>query len=190
MRASTYILPAMRHVVETWPAEAEAPPPPEGELFLDAVLSPNRSLPNPGFVALMMTLMGVSFMAGIAFLLIGAWPVPFFFGVDVVLVWLAFKISYRDGRRRELIRIDRRHVFVHRRHPNGQVRHYVMPTAWVRAAVADRGEHHAQFSLSVRGRALVLGSFLSPAEREDLADAVALALARAKAPQEAGGAPV
>ncbi|MEN0652958.1 MULTISPECIES: DUF2244 domain-containing protein [Hyphobacterium] len=176
--------------METWPAEAEPPPPPEGELFLDAVLAPNRSLPSPGFVALMATLIGVSFVAGIVFFVIGAWPVPFFFGIDVVLVWLAFRISYRDGRRRELIRIDRRHVLVHRRHPNGQVRHYVMPTAWVRAQVADRGEHHVQFSLGVRGRSLVLGSFLSPPEREDLADAVARALTRAKAPQEAGGAPV
>ena len=158
--------------------------------FFKAMLTPHRSLGRNGFMILMAVLVGVWIATGAVFLSMGAWPVFGFFGLDFLVVWLAFKISYRDGRRRELIRIDRRHVFVHRRHPNGQVRHYVMPTAWVRAAVADRGEHHAQFSLSVRGRALVLGSFLSPVEREDLADAVARALARAKAPQEAGGAPV
>ena len=182
----------MTAAVETWPAEAETPPPPDGALYMDAVLMPNRSLPNPGFIALMAVVMGISFIAGIVFFSIGAWPIPFFFGLDVFLVWLAFRISYRDGRRREMIRIDRTRILVHRRHPNGQVRHYVMPAAWTRVVVSDRGEHHAQFALTSRGRALVLGSFLSPPERENLADAVAAALARATGPQagaqEAGGA--
>mgnify|MGYP007028425711 CR=1 FL=1 len=46
--------------------EAEAPPPPEGALFLDAVLSPNRSRPNPGFAALMGVVIAVSFAAIVA----------------------------------------------------------------------------------------------------------------------------
>ena len=177
-------------VVETWPAEAGLPDPPGGPLYFDAVLSPNRSLPSAGFTVLMATLIGVSFLCGILFFLIGAWPVPFFFGVDVLLVWLAFRISYRDGRQREIIRVARDRILVHRRHPSGAVRHYQMPTGWTRAAVAHPGEHSAQFSQIAHGRALVLGEFLSPPERETLAEAVESALSRARRgrpAQEAGG---
>lgn len=178
--------------IETWPAEGRPPAPPDGTLYFDAVLSPNRSLPSAGFLVLMAALIGVSFVSGAAFFLIGAWPVPFFFGLDVVLVWFAFRLSYRDGRRRELIRVTRDRILVHRRHPNGGVRHYQMPTAWTRAELAGRGSHDVQFSLRAHGRALVLGSFLSPEERESLADAAGAALARARnggKAQEAGGAP-
>jgi uncharacterized membrane protein len=40
----------------------------------------------------------VSFAAGIGFLLIGAWPVFGFFGLDVVLIWWALKRNFRDGK--------------------------------------------------------------------------------------------
>jgi len=177
--------------IETWPAESAMPAPPDGVLYFDAVLSPNRSLPSAGFLVLMAVLVGISFASGVAFLLIGAWPIPFFFGLDVALVWFAFRLSYRDGRRREMIRVTRDRILVHRRHPNGGVRHYQMPTAWTRAELAGRGTHAVQFSLRAHGKALVLGAFLSPEERESLADAAATALARARhggPAQEAGGA--
>lgn len=177
--------------IETWPAEGVMPAAPDGPLYFDAILAPNRSLPGAGFLVLMAVLVGISFASGIAFFLIGAWPIPFFFGIDVALVWLAFRISYRDGRQREIIRVTRDRVLVHRRYPNGGVRHYQMPTAWTRAELAGRGTHGVQFSLRAHGKALVLGAFLSREERESLADATAAALARAKrgAPaQEAGGA--
>ncbi|MCW5725561.1 MAG: DUF2244 domain-containing protein [Maricaulaceae bacterium] len=155
---------------------------------MDAELFPNRSLPNTGFFVLMGVLIALAFTAGAVFASIGAWPVPFFFGLEIVLVWLAFKLSYRQGRRRELIRIGADRIAVHRRHPNGRVRHYVLPTAWTRAEIARPGEHQAQLRLAAYGRTLVLGAFLSPAERERLGVAVIRALGRARAaPQEAGG---
>ena len=45
----------------------------------------------------------VSFVAGFVFLLIGAWPVFGFFGLDVVLIYLAFKLNYRAARLYETI---------------------------------------------------------------------------------------
>ena len=35
----------------------------------------------------------VSFVAGIAFAMIGAWPVLGFFGLDVALIWYAFNAT-------------------------------------------------------------------------------------------------
>ena len=63
-----------------------------------AVLTPHRSLGPRGFLILMSAVATVSFVAGFAFLLMGAWPVFGFFGLDVALVYLAFKLNYRAAR--------------------------------------------------------------------------------------------
>jgi uncharacterized membrane protein len=180
----------MHGCVESCPPESRLPDAPAGPLFMDAVLAPNRSLPNPGFIALMAVLAGMSFVAGLVYLRMGAWPVPFFFGIDILLVWLAFKVSYRDGRRREIIRIARDRILIHRQHPNGSTRHYVLPTAWTQVKIHQAGKHDAAVELSASGKRLVVGSFLSPPERPDLGDAIERAIGRARqsVAQESGGA--
>ena len=64
----------------------------EPTLF-SAVLTPHRSLGAVGFVVLMSLLSALSFAAGIMFYLIGAWPVVGFLGLDVLLVYLAFRAN-------------------------------------------------------------------------------------------------
>ena len=79
---------------------------PVGEpLLFDAVLYPHRSLSPAGFWLIMGAISLVSFTAGIAFLLKGAWPILGFFGLDVLLMYVAFKASYRSGRLHETIRM-------------------------------------------------------------------------------------
>jgi len=173
-------LPGMRTIVESWPAEAEAVAPHEGPAFMEAELAPNRSLPNPAFTALMIAIAIISFSAGILFITIGAWPVTPFFGLDAFLVWLAFRISYRDGRAREWVTVNARDIEVVRQHPTGHRRRYRLPTAWVQLRLIDPGEHHAQLALSAHGRALVLGSFLSPPERGEFAEALGAAIDTAR----------
>jgi len=178
---------------ETWPAESGPPPELSGPLFLDAEVRPNRSLPNVGFVVLMTALAAVSFTAGMIFVSMGAWPVIGFFGLDVALVWLAFRLSYRDGRRLEQLQITREEIRVGRRWPTGHSRWYRLPSAWTRVEVEGEGEPDVQTRLSAKGKHLIIGSVLSPKEREALGEAVREALERARRPdfseaQEAGGA--
>ena len=77
----------------------------EERVHFDAVLRPHRSLSRSGFLILMLALGGVSFIAGMAFLLLGAWPVFGFLGLDVLLVYVAFKLNYRSGRLTEAVRL-------------------------------------------------------------------------------------
>ena len=159
---------------------------------MDAELAPNRSLRNPAFLALMIAIGLISFTAGMLFITVGAWPVTPFFGLDAFLVWLAFRISYRDGRAREWVRVDARDIEVTRRHPTGHLRRYRMPTAWSQLDVLNRDEHHAQVALRAHGKALILASFLSPGERGEFADALAHAIQSARSTpsaQEPGGVP-
>jgi len=182
-----------RRIIETWPAEAGPPPDLGGPLFLDAEVRPNRSLPNVGFLVLMGALILVSFTAGMVFVSMGAWPVIGFFGLDIALVWLAFRMSYRDGRRLERVQINREEIRVGRRWPTGHSRCYRLPAAWARVEIDGAGEPDAQTRLSAKGKTLIIGAVLSPKERVALGEAVRDALDRARQPdfsaaQEPGGA--
>src|SRR5258705_8068255 len=72
------------------------------ELF-SARLTPHRSLNRTGFLVLMAFLSTVSFAAGLAFLLMGAWPVLGFFGLDVLAIYWAFRVNFRRARATEEI---------------------------------------------------------------------------------------
>ena len=73
------------------------------DCFFDAVMAPNRSLPNSGFFMVMAVVVSVYLAGSVFFLSLGAWPVICFFGLDILLVWGAFKLSYRQGRLRERV---------------------------------------------------------------------------------------
>src|SRR6202166_2121514 len=80
------------------------PGPPQPELF-SALLTPHRSLNRTGFLVLMAFLSLISFAAGVAFLLMGAWPVFGFFGLDVLAIYWAFKINFSRAAAREEISV-------------------------------------------------------------------------------------
>ena len=94
----------------------DGPTPPDiqaAAVFFDAVIYPHRSLPPQGFLLLMLVLGATSFAAGVTFVLAGAWPIFGYFGLDVLLVYLAFRASYRSARMHEWVRlteIGRAHV--------------------------------------------------------------------------------
>ena len=140
----------------------------------DAVLYPNRSLGPFGFHLLMAAIVLVSGGIGAAFVIVGAWPVTGFLGLDVLLVYLAFRWNYRQGRRAEFIHLRGDELEVRRVEPNGQRREWRFDAHWVRVTLDDADR---QLHLSSHGRGLVVGSFLSPQERVEVARALRVALA-------------
>jgi len=159
------------------------PPPgaetPEPYLF-DVVLYPHRSLGPRGFALLMAAIALVGFAGGIAFLLAGAWPVFGFFGLDVALIYWAFKASYRSGRAHEVIRLTPRELIVERVAPSGKSRRWSFQPYWLRVELAEPVRHSSQLTLTSHGRSLAIGSFLTPRERGEVAAALRLALARCR----------
>lgn len=126
----------------------------------------------------------VSFVAGLAFLLRGAWPVFGFFGLDVLLVYVAFRLNYRAGRLVETVRLADDVLTVRRVAPGGRAASWTFQPYWLRVRLGAEGEG-SPLTLTSHGRSLVIGSFLSPGERRDFAAALEDALARWRAP---GGA--
>jgi len=128
---------------------------------------------------LVMTLLaGVSFAAGIAFVLLGAWPVCGFFGLDVALVYVAFRVSYRSARQHEILRLTDTDFDVERVSVYGERRRWRFQPFWLRIVLEEKSAEENRLMLTSHGRSVVLGSFLGPAQRRDLAGALKAALAR------------
>lgn len=157
-----------------------APEPGAGGPEFDAVLYPNRSLPNAGFLAVMGIVIAANLIFGIYFYAIGAWPVIGFCGLDVFLVWLAFKLSYRQGRLHERVRIAGGDMRVSRVLPSGHESRWRIEPFWARVVIDNPASHEARVRVVSKGRSLVLGSFLSPDERMSFGRALGIAIARAK----------
>ena len=90
------------------------------ELF-SARLTPHRSLNRTGFLVVMAVVSVVSFAAGVVFLLMGAWPVFGFFGLDVLAIYWAFKISFRHAKAYEEVRLTPSELYVRRVSHRGHV---------------------------------------------------------------------
>ena len=145
----------------------------------DAVLFPNRSLPNAGFIAVMAIVIAANMAFGAYFYAIGAWPVIGFCGLDVFLVWLAFKLSYRQGRLHERVRIAAGDLRVSRVLPSGHESRWRIEPFWARIVIDNPDCHESSVRIVTNGRSLVLGSFLSPDERMAFGKALDAAVKRA-----------
>ncbi len=141
------------------------------------VLHPHRSLSPRGFLILMTVVSLVSFAAGMVFLLMGAWPVMGFFGLDVALVYLAFKLNYRAGMIYETVDLSQELLQLTRVHPSGARDVFEFNPYWARVRLTtDRPDGRTSMRLSAQGREILFGQFLTDDERKDLTDALSGAL--------------
>lgn len=145
-----------------------------------AVLTPHRSLSHYGFMIVMVAVVVVSFFVGIAFLMMGAWPVMGFFGLDVALIYWAFKRNYRDARAAETVEVTPRSVVLTRIDPKGRETVMDFNTYWVRVALDERSDGRSTLSLVVRDRKTKIADFLSDDERREFAEVLTMELMTAR----------
>src|ERR1700736_4248941 len=153
---------------------------PQPELF-SALLTPHRSLNRTAFLVLMGFVSAISFAAGVAFWLMGAWPVFGFFGLDVLAIYWAFRINFRHARAIEEIRVTPSELHLRRVSHRGHVVEFVLNPLWVQL---DQ-EVHEEFGvvklyLASKGRRVAVGSFLGPDEKASFAKALNAALQAAR----------
>jgi len=150
------------------------------EIF-SARLVPHRSLNRTGFLVVMAFVSVVSFAAGVAFLIMGAWPVFGFFGLDVLAIYWAFKISFRRAKACEEIRVTASELHVRRVSHRGRVVEFTFNPLWVRL---DRKEH-AEFGIErlylvSKGRRIAIANFLGAEEKASFSNALMTALQAAR----------
>ncbi|MGQ0675105.1 MAG: DUF2244 domain-containing protein [Rhodospirillales bacterium] len=149
-----------------------------GSVLFDARLRPHRSLSDAGFRWLMAALAAAFLGVGAAFFAAGAWPVIGFCGLELALVYLFFRLNFRDLGRYETIRLTQTELEVRRVAPDGSAERASFQPYWLKVAIENAPGRSSRLVLSSHGRALDVGSFLAPEEREELARALADALAR------------
>jgi len=145
-----------------------------------ALLEPHRSLPPRGFLLLMMAIAGISFVTGLAFFMLGAWPVAGFFGLDVLAIYLAFKLNYRDARAYETIKIEQGDLVLTAVDASGRRREHVFAAAWVRVLLDELHDGTNRLKLALHGSEVGFGSFLTDDERRQLAHELKGALIAAR----------
>jgi uncharacterized membrane protein len=122
----------------------------------------------------------VSFGTGLLFYLIGAWPEMGFMGLDVALIYIAFKLNFRALRLYETVDLTDEALTVTRVAPSGKSQSWSFNPYWVRISLQERTGRSSELSLASHGRRLVFASFLTDAEREDFATALSSALSSAR----------
>jgi uncharacterized membrane protein len=145
-----------------------------------AVLTPYRSLGPRGFLILMFALGAMSFATGIVFLIAGAWPVLGFFGLDVLIVYVAFRLNYRSGRAYETVDLTPDRFTLTRVHPSGRQEQFDCNPYWARVKLREWPDGRTMLSVASQGKELAFGRFLTDDERRDLASALSEALLAAR----------
>lgn len=142
-------------------------------------LTPHRSLTREGFVALMLVVVLINLAGGLLFLVSGAWPVAGFMGLDVLLIWWAFRTNFADGRRAERITVQEDLVTVQRLSPEGGQETLEFNRRWLKVELEfdEAREIVGRLLLVYRGALTEVGAFLGRDERQSLSRALRAALA-------------
>ena len=153
---------------------------PERPVFA-AVIRPHRSLGPDGFRLLMTLCCLATVGASVPFLVLGLWPVGGFFGLDLIALYIAFRVNYRRGESFEEVVLTPLELLFRRVTHRGEQREWRFNPLWTKLDRENDEDYGLQkLALVSRGERLVIAGDLSPPERESLADALGKALADVK----------
>jgi uncharacterized membrane protein len=145
-------------------------------------LTPHRSLDGPAFKILFGWVIFLNLVIAGFFYKMGAWPVFGFLGIDVALVWWAFKANTKAAQRSERIVISGDEVRLLKQTRAEPPTEIEFNRRWLRIVLeydATR-EMVGRLHLVSRGKATEIASFLGAEERESLAAELTRAIASPK----------
>lgn len=146
-----------------------------------AVIKPNRSLGQDGFRIFMTLCCLAAAAASLPFLALGFWPVGGFFGLDLLALYIAFRINYQRGRSFEEVVLTPIELLFRRVTHRGERREWRFNPLWTSLQRESDDEFGLlRLALISRGERVVIAGELSPDERAHFADALSAALAQVK----------
>jgi uncharacterized membrane protein len=153
----------------------------QNPVVFSARLTPYRSLRRTGFIVLMVFATSTAFLSGLLFSLLGAWPVTGFFGLDLILLWFAFRMNYKAARAYESITVRSDKVIIRKVSEKGDEQCIEINAFWAKLIVSHKEEEGVKnLTLTSHGKSYEIGSFLNPADKESFAKALGNALCLAK----------
>ena len=145
------------------------------EIF-SAKLTAHRSLSPKAFMLFMTIITLFSFLTGLYFYSLGAWPVFGFFGLDVLAIYYAFRINYQEGETYETIHLTNDKLTITRFMANGQQNSWSYNPYWVRLKLEERRGKSPLLTITSHGKSQVFGDFLIPDEKADFVRALSDAI--------------
>ena len=135
-----------------------------------------------------MCVLGIaSFAMGVAFVWMGAWPVFGFLGLDVAIIYLAFKLNYRAARATETVEVTRDDLTITRRSASGRRQSTTrLRPAWVGLEERDAPDGSVTLFLTLHGRRYTIARHLNNDERRSFARALRAALQLVRQAERAG----
>lgn len=146
-------------------------------VHFSTLLQPYRSLPPEGFKWLIRGVLLANLLVALPMYMLGAWPVAGFCGLDVALLWWLFDRNYFDAKRSETLTLTDRELVVVRLAPDGEREEHRLDAYWAKVDLGDR-----RLVVSSRGNRVVVGRFLAPAARAEVAEQLKAALAAMRSP--------
>lgn len=161
-------------------AEDRAPAAAERAVF-DATITPHRSLDRNGFRIVMTLVCLASVASSIPFVVLGAWPVAGFFGLDALALFIAFHVNFQHARAFERIIVTPLEVLLRKVSHRGREAVWRSNPAWTKLE-RQTDEDYGLLGLKLvsQGRSVAVAGALSPGEREGFAEALGSALASAR----------
>ena len=149
------------------PSEKEGQTPIYPSPIYDVItLWPHRSLSQRGFVILLAALGLLAFVIGLGFFLIGAWPVIGFMGLELGVLYLVFRLNYRDGKASEQLLIHDKGLHLIRISPKGNQDSTSFESHWLRAEIFPQKGKRKTLALKHHHHIYEIGAFLPPAEKQ------------------------
>lgn len=147
----------------------------------DATITPHRSLGQNGFRIVMTLVCLSSVISSVPFVVLGAWPVAGFFGIDVLALFIAFHVNFRHARAFERIVVTPLEIWLRKVSHHGREAVWRFNPAWTRLE-KQTDEDYGLLGLTLvsRDQRVPVAGELSPAERAGFADALGSALASAR----------
>ena len=151
------------------------------DILFSATLTPHRSLGRRGFLLLMAIIAGLWFATGLYFWSLGAWPVIGFLGLDILAVWLAFRLNYGAARAYEEVEVTRTALLIRKVNPRGKTQELRFNPQWVRLEVEEIEDLGlVRIFVRMRDQRGPVGALLNPGDRKSFARAFGAALAEAR----------
>lgn len=148
--------------------------------FMDAIITPNRSLSQRGLVILIGAITALNCISAGIFMSMGATLVPIFLALDVGAIALAFLVSNHAAKQVERVQVTAHEVRVLRQTPNAQALVWTSPTAFTRVDVEVEDDRTVGVRVRLSGKFAQVAAALSPGEQAEFAKALESAIWKAR----------
>ena len=141
--------------------------------YLNIKIYSNNSLSTKGFYILMASIILPALFIGSAFLLIGAWPVLGFMGLEIILIYIFFKILFYKNNFYEHVILDKSKFYISYNNKNSVINSVNLEPTWLQVKLENNNN---KLQIFTHGKAIELGKCLAIKEKASLAITIQEAL--------------